>query len=75
MRNLSTARQQVVSLFAQERKTVLLLPTGLVPGFEEDRRVSYIEVDKDQASGAAQLAATHHIQTLHELKPLLTPND
>ena len=45
-----TTRQQVAALFAQEQKSLLPLPPGLFPCFQEGQRTvhrdSYVEVDK-----------------------------
>lgn len=45
-----TTRQQVAALFAEEQKTLLPLPPGLFPSYQEGRRTvhrdSYVEVDK-----------------------------
>jgi transposase len=45
-----TTRQQVAALFANEQKTLLPLPPGLFPCFQEGQRTvhrdSYVEVDK-----------------------------
>lgn len=50
VRSHGTTRQQVAVRFAQERTSLLPLPPGLFPCFQEGQRTvhrdSYVEVDK-----------------------------